>query len=288
LKKTITILLVMGLLYGCSNASKEEIKYLKTRIDTLQVLINQNTSNIKNNTQRINSLDERLLLIEKRLQQERKRQSLLIDKIPPITEIVGDNASDNNSGVASRAMPKEAKHGTSVVSLRPIASGKKSGAPSAEKVTQKVHVKVAESNSSKTAPTKQERCNSSEDFKVFYKKALKRFMATDYPSAARMFEEFLRCYKENSLTDNAIYWLALSNLRMGKQKRAIELFKRLIREYPYGATTMGGKTDAALFELIRIYRDDVSLRKRYMDILLKRFPGSVYAKRVKKMFSGRS
>ncbi len=274
MRKTIVVVFSAFLLYACSTTNKDELKVLKLRIDKLEDMVRVNAASIANNTERINSLDQRLLLIQKRLQKERQQDSF-IGKIPPLSVILGDNATKNcqdGKQKATGATKQKVKKPTRVTIPQPVVQIEK-------KQSKTIPEKPAKTKQINASP------NKKQDYKSFYKKALNAYMQFNYPKAIKLFNEFLKTYNTNDLTDNAIYWLACSYLRMNETNKAIELYKKLIKEYPYGATSEGGKTDAALYELIKIYKNDPKKRSCYEKLLLKRFPASSYAGIVRKMLS---
>ncbi len=278
MKKNIAVFLCIAILYGCSTTNKEELNLLNVRVSKLEDLVKINAASIANNTERINSIDQRLLLIQKRLQKEREKESF-ISKIPPLSAIIGDNSTGSC---------KKSKTET--------------GQNPSRKVIAKVQIKSPKANYIKPtnpseSPGKPDKMNSSSkvksggaiNYKDYYKMALKAYMNFNYPKAIQMFKHFLKTYRNNDLDDNALYWLASAYLRMNKTEEAIKLYRQLLEKYPYGATSDGGKTDAALYELIKIYMQNNEMGKadRYAKILYERFPGSIYAKYARKMLSKR-
>ncbi len=271
MKKPI-IMFLMFFLYGCSTFSSHNKEYdsLKIRINTLANQVKTNSVNIRNNSLRISDVERSLIKIKERLKKERE-QCNFADKIPPITEIVGKNDNVSLNNVKKDNVTK-----------------KKTGAKKLTEVAlDKVHplpkTKTKDDSFSADNTTKTQ---TNIDYELYYKKALKAYMNRDYVTSEKMFEAFVEKYKDNNLTDNALFWLGHCYLHLGKNKKAIETFKTLLNEYPYGSVLTGGKTDAALYDLIKIYSYDKKMSDYYRNILLKRFPTSKYAKIAKKIEGG--
>lgn len=268
MKKLIIIFLLLSL-YGCSTFGGHTKEYtaLKMRIDTLENQIQTNSVNIKNNSFRIGSVEKKLLQIEERLQKERQQDNFS-DKIPPISAILGGN--DNKSVV--KAVDNKTK-----IEEKEVIAIKAQNVKTEEKKIDSVKDTPKDNNT--VIPT-------NVNYVEYYNKALSAYRKKNFELASSMFKNFLNSYKDNDLDDNALFWLAHCYLHMGQTNRAIETFKILLKKYPFGAVISGGKTDAALYDLVNLYSYDKKKAEYYKNILLKRFPASRYAKIVKKTKGG--
>ena len=268
MKKAVIIFLLLSL-YGCSTfgGHSKEYNALKIRIDTLENQIQTNSVNIKNNSLRIGDIERKLLKIKERLKKERQQDNFS-DKIPPVSAILGD--SDNNSIVkAVDNRTKIEKKEVTAVKVPKIKSEKQ---------------KVA---SVKDAPKDNNTVILTDiNYTEYYKRALNAYRKKNFQLALNMFQNFVKSYKNNDLDDNALFWLAHCYLHMGQTNKAVETLKILLKKYPFGSVISGGKTDAALYDLVKLYSYDKKKAEYYKDILLKRFPASRYARIVEKIKGG--
>ena len=268
MKKAVIIFLLLSL-YGCSTfgGHSKEYNALKVRIDTLENQIQTNSVNIKNNSLRIGDVERKLLQIKERLKKERQQDNFS-DKIPPVSAILG--GSDNNSVVkAYNNKTKIEKKDVIIVKAHKIKTKKR----------RVISVKDAPKDNSTAMMT-----NIS--YVEYYNKALNAYRKKNFEMALNMFQNFIKNYKDNDLDDNALFWLAHCYLHMGQTNKAAETLKSLLKKYPFGSVISGGKTDAALYDLVKLYSYDKKKAEYYKDILLKRFPTSRYARIVEKIKGG--
>ncbi len=247
-KRLILLGVVLIFLSACSTDSsfkKGDNTALLKRIRLLEARVEFNSQLIKINSQRIDSVALQLEKIKERLAKERKETSL--DDIPPASVI--------NSLANSELKNKEDKK-TEIKS---------------KKTENPIPVKALKETKQKPL-----------DYKSLYKQALKEYKDGNYLEAAKLFEEFTKKFKNTDLYDNSLYWLGWSYLHLKKKAKAVELFKKLIEEFPYASLKQGGKTDAAIFALINLFKDDKQKQNYYRQLLLKRFPDSVYVKKLKR------
>ncbi len=263
-------------LYSCSTFGNGNSEYniLKTRMDTLVTEVRINSINIQNNTLRINGVEAKIAKIRKRLAKEREQDNFA-NKIPPISEIIdGDNQTNNTN------RRKNIDETSSIIKV------KKHLAVPVKYVKKSMNVVAIDDNNtfSKNSSIKQKRKVT--NYKQYYKNALATYMARNYEKAKSMFELFISRYHNNNLVDNAIFWLAHSYLHIGQTKKAVKEFKILVKNYPFNALSTGGKTDAALYDLIKIYSHNKAKSDYYKKILFERFPMSKYTKMVRKIEGG--
>lgn len=254
--KRIVFLSIFLLLYSCSdfNTDTKNYRILKKRIDRLETDVQKNRVNIQSNIERINNLDSDLLLIHKRIEAEREN---FINKIPPASDIL-DNSTQHNQTVHEEKINTEKS-----------------------KKTQSIN-NVDNISISKGIKSTTDKSKTDFDYKSFYKKALNTYMNGNYTKSKEMFKTFIDRYTNNSLYDNALFWLACSHIHLGYEQKAADILKKLIKQYPDSPVKIGGKTDAALFELIKIYKNDKRLKDYYKNILKRKFPDSRYVKIIKK------
>ncbi|NOX35844.1 MAG: tol-pal system protein YbgF [Deltaproteobacteria bacterium] len=67
---------------------------------------------------------------------------------------------------------------------------------------------------------------------VLYRKARNFFVENNFIKAAALFKKFIKKYPQNSLADNASYWLGECHYSLGNYKEAILVFKNLVTRYP--------------------------------------------------------
>ena len=253
--KKLIILFLAFFLYSCSsfhNSASDKYNILKLRVSKLEGTVEQNGAAIRNNTERINNLDERLLLIRKRLEAQRENDNF-INKIPPVSEIDGNDNKTQKKVVSAAANDNTTADNSQADNKTQTAD----------------NITLSKNEPQQNIMT--------DNYKAYYKKALKTYMNGNYRLSVNMFKTFLSVYKDNNLDDNAIYWLAHSYLHLGDNKNAVKYLKRLIEQYPYNSIISGGKTDAALYDLIKIYRYDKKKASYYRNILTRSFPNSKYA-----------
>ena len=65
-----------------------------------------------------------------------------------------------------------------------------------------------------------------------YDNAYSNYRLSDYPTAIRGFESFLKSYPKHALAPNSQYWIGDSYLRVRDNRSAIEAERRLLGTYP--------------------------------------------------------
>ncbi len=278
--RVLLIVVLSFFLYSCAFDNSSVIK----RLDLLEQKINFNSQRIKNNSERIDENEKKIASIEvqiekikKRLAKERAKVNFLA-QIPPATVI--DNLTGNGRRKAKCVSDKKVV--VKNVKIKPaILDDKKktSGLALKNNSTKKTFANPREGNVEKGNKNGELSPNQ------LYKRALSFYFKGDFNSAARLFKSFLnRFSRNNPLYDNSMYWLAYCYIHENKIDRAIALLNKLIEEFPYSSLDKGGKTDAAIFTLIRLYKKmgKSSEIRHYRELLIKRFPLSKYADYLKR------
>jgi len=111
---------------------------------------------------------------------------------------------------------------------------------------------------------------------VLYKKARNLLIEENYTDAADLFRKFIKNYPQNSLADNAVYWLAECHYSLGEYKKAILVFQGLEKEYPKSE-----KIPDAILKLGFSYLslDDSNRAHHYLKKVLKKYPFSPAAEK---------
>ena len=269
----LLIIFLSFFLYSCAFDNSPLIK----RMDLLEQKINFNSQRIQNNSKRIDENERKITSIESQIEKIKKRlakeraQNNFLTQIPPATVI--DNLTKSESlsvKSADSSVVKSVKLKRAVIDSKETQKGlsQKGSHPKISKQNLKVDNSTIKETERVYSPDK------------LYKKALSFYFKGNYDSAEKLFEQFLNTFdKDNPLYDNAMYWLAYCYIHKGEDEKAIKLLNRLIDEFPYSSLDKGGKTDAAIFTLIKLYKKmgDSSKTQHYRELLIKRFPYSKYA-----------
>jgi len=266
LRRFLLIIVTSFFLYSCGFDSSLLIK----RIDLLQQQVNLNSQRITENSTRIDSIEQKIEKIKERLAKEREQNNFLA-QIPPVTVI--DNGTQ----------------GSSVNQVSMNNSSVKDQASKVDKAKNKKDSRIVSEHVVKKPVVENSKPNEDLDPRDLYKKALSLYFSARYDEASNLFKEFLDNFdKTNPLYDNAMFWLAYCYLHEGRTQEAVDLFKRIINEFPYESVENGGKTDAAIYALIKIYKKerDKDQINKYRLLLLKRFPKSRYAAYLKRRKKG--
>jgi TolA-binding protein len=274
MKKVIALSAVVVLLYSCATidtkntqnhvVTKKSYSNLAERLKMIEQRITENSVNIRNNSIRLNRLDTRLLIIQKRIEKE-MLDSNMTNYIPPASEITGKNTKTSAAG----EKPKPAN----IFETKPKKQGKYDGLVNI--------VEVSKPHTKKKEPAKKTK-NSSDVDKALYQAALELYNHNDFEGSKRLFENFIKNHPHSRYVDNAMFWLAYTYLHLDELQKGVDMLKKIVDEYPNNSVELGGKTDAALYALIRLYRNNKNESDRYKDILFKRFPKSRYVKLLKK------
>jgi tol-pal system protein YbgF len=110
----------------------------------------------------------------------------------------------------------------------------------------------------------------------FYKKARNLFLEENFEKAGSMFVRFEKNWPENSLADNAVYWLGECYYSLGKYKKAAIIFKKLTKTYPKSE-----KVPDALLKTAYAYLslDDTNRAHYFLIKLVKNYPFSPAAEK---------
>ena len=65
-----------------------------------------------------------------------------------------------------------------------------------------------------------------------YDEAYALYKKGNYSEARKLFEDFLKTYPKDQLTDNAIYWIGNCYFKEKKHEKAISVFEDLINKFP--------------------------------------------------------
>ena len=111
-----------------------------------------------------------------------------------------------------------------------------------------------------------------------YDTAYSNYRLSDYPSAIRGFEAFLKSYPKHALAPNAQYWIGESYAHLKQYRDAIDAERRLLGTYPDSAKAPDalliiGTAEATL-------GDNPTARKTYEELIAK-YPASDAAEKAK-------
>lgn len=121
-----------------------------------------------------------------------------------------------------------------------------------------------------TAPTPQ-REEITPTVESIYRKAFADYLAGRYPKAIQEFRKIVQNYPDDSLADNAQYWIGECYYSMRNYTKAVVEFKKVVENYPEG-----DKAPDALFKIGYCYRA-MGQRKKAIDVfeeLINRYPYS--------------
>ncbi len=109
-----------------------------------------------------------------------------------------------------------------------------------------------------------------------YKKARGLLLEGDLVNAAQLFETFIVQHPNHSLSDNAMYWLGECHYSSGQYKKAIGVFKELVKAYPKAEKVPDAllKTGYAYISL-----DDVNRAHHYLKSVITKYPFSPAAEK---------
>ena len=111
-----------------------------------------------------------------------------------------------------------------------------------------------------------------------YDNAYSNFRLSDYLSAIRGFDSFLKSYPKHALAPNAQYWIGESYAHLREYREAIEAERRLLGTYPESAKVPDalliiGTAESSL--------GDNPAARRTFEELIARYPGSESAEKAK-------
>ncbi len=277
MKKIIALSATVVLLYSCAttgtqNSSNAKKVYttkanIVERLKELERKVEENRINVRNNSIMLDRLDARLLVIQRRLEKEAKYGSFE-SFIPPASKVLKDDK--NNSENANNQKTAAAQN---------IFNTKKQPSSPYDGI---VNIFDAKQPKKKKRVFQAKRTAQTSIDKELYNAALQLYNNNDFKGAKKLFEGFINNHGDSGYVDNAMFWLAYSYLHLNEVKKGVDMLKELVKKYPNNSVQLGGKTDAALYALYRLYRNNPSMKEKYKDMLMKRFPKSKYVKLVKK------
>lgn len=136
----------------------------------------------------------------------------------------------------------------------------------------------AASSSSSSLPPASLTANDPAAIQRSYDNAYSNYRLSDYPSAIRGFEAFLKSYPKHALAANAQYWIGESYAHMKQYRDAIDAERRLLGTYPDSnkapdALLIIGTAEGNL-------GDNAAARKTYEELVAK-YPASDAADKAK-------
>lgn len=111
-----------------------------------------------------------------------------------------------------------------------------------------------------------------------YDNAYSNYRLSDYPSAIRGFESFLKSYPKHPLAPNAQYWIGESYSHLRQYREAIEAERRLLGTYPESAKAPDALLIIGTAE--SNLGDNPAARKTFEELIAK-YPGSESAEKAK-------
>ena len=111
-----------------------------------------------------------------------------------------------------------------------------------------------------------------------YDNAYSNYRLSDYPSAIRGFDSFLKSYPKHPLAPNAQYWIGESYSHLHQYREAIEAERRLLGTYPESAKA----SDALLIiGTAESSLGDNPAARKTLEELIARYPASEAAEKAK-------
>ncbi|WP_025270074.1 tetratricopeptide repeat protein [Hippea sp. KM1] len=258
------------------------------RLNLIESRVDFNSKRIEENSKKIDEIELKLQQIKQRLAKE--RQEDILANIPPAsvvdnlssTESFSDShqAKDNPQPQKDSEIEKKANRILSYITQSTKKEERDNASLGFIPPPPKTKTIIKKPSNKPQVDTK--------DYKALYREALGYYKKGDYSKAKELFERFIGEYKNTDLFDNALFWLAYTHIHLGNIDKATQLLKRIIEEFPQASVDKGGKTDAAIFALIKIYKkqNDKKLEVYYRDLLIKRFPYSNYVNLIKRRRKG--
>jgi len=279
----IAVMFLSLFLYSCAFDNSEIVK----KVNFLEEKINFDSERISENSKRLDSIESQIAKIKERLAEERKRDNFL-SEIPPAKVI--DNLTEESDKISSNQREKKYNNssGSIGVSLMTTTEGV-TNTSKGNTIKSKKSLNFRQANTGELKEKGVNYNNTELSPNRLYRKALNKYFNGNYEGAKKLFKEFLARFSvKNPLYDNSMFWLAYCYIHEGDTKQAITILKSLINKFPYASLEEGGKTDAAIYTLIKIYKKEGNKGKiqLYKKLLLKRFPASKYTGYLKRRFKG--
>ena len=110
-----------------------------------------------------------------------------------------------------------------------------------------------------------------EDGQRLYDSAYQDLMSDNYQLALMSFRGFRERYPRSQLSDNAQYWIGEVYYEQKQFGVAVEEFRKVVEEYPDQ-----DKVPAAYYKMALCFRAlrDAATARRYLDLLIERYPSS--------------
>ena len=117
--------------------------------------------------------------------------------------------------------------------------------------------------------------------KKIYNQGMTAIIKKNHEQAIKVFENFTERFPNDLDSDNAIYWIGRSQLKLNQLEKAEEAFRKVLTLYEHRPTSQGYKTPDSIYMLGKINQQK-KLNQRasyYFMEVIKRFPGSAAAKK---------
>lgn len=109
-----------------------------------------------------------------------------------------------------------------------------------------------------------------------YQDAQKAWLAQDYPSALRMFSDYLVRYPNTELSGYAQYWQGRCYLKLEQYQEAIDSLEKVRLNYPDNDSKVSQAMQSQAVALSRLGRNEEA--KRLLEEVVRRYPGTVVAR----------
>ena len=116
--------------------------------------------------------------------------------------------------------------------------------------------------------------------KKIYNQGMTAIIKKNHEQAIQIFENFTERFPNDLDSDNAIYWIGRSQLKLNQLEKAEAAFRKVLTLYEHRPTSQGYKTPDSIYMLGKINQLK-NLNQRasyYFKEVIKRFPGSAAAK----------
>ena len=116
--------------------------------------------------------------------------------------------------------------------------------------------------------------------KKIYNQGMTAIINKNHEQAIQVFENFSERFPNDLDSDNAIYWIGRSQIKLNQLKKAEAAFRKVLTLYEHRPTSQGYKTPDSIYMLGKINQQK-NLNQRasyYFKEVIKRFPGSAAAR----------
>ena len=116
--------------------------------------------------------------------------------------------------------------------------------------------------------------------KKIYNQGMTAIIKKNHEQAIQVFENFTERFPNDLDSDNAIYWVGRSQLKLNQLEKAEAAFRKVLTLYEHRPTSQGYKTPDSIYMLGKINQHK-NLNQRasyYFKEVIKRFPGSAAAR----------